>query len=111
MPRQVNRVRDEVLAYLACGLATSNSAVSELGCKPFSFGTKWLKSPVPPVNLLALVLALVIHYHEKDVERKTKDCLRSMSQNRGSPPEKREEEQPSKHKQHPKPNFHQSTWK
>jgi hypothetical protein len=70
-----------------------------------------VKSPGPPVNLLALVLALVIHYHEKDVERKTKDCLRSMSQNRGSPPEKREEEQPSKHKQHPKPNFHQSTWK
>ena len=44
-----------MLAYLACGLATSNSAVSELECKPFSFGTKWLKSPVPPVNLLALL--------------------------------------------------------
>jgi hypothetical protein len=83
-------VRDEVLACLACGLATSNSAVSELGCKQFSFGSTWLKSPVPPVNLLALVLALVIHYHEKVVERKTKDCVRSMSQNRGSPSEKRE---------------------
>jgi hypothetical protein len=29
-----------------------------------------VNSPLPPVNLLALVLALMIHYREGDLDRK-----------------------------------------
>jgi hypothetical protein len=64
-----------------------------------------VNSPLPPVNLPALVLALMIHYYEE--ERKNPERNWSMSE---KTPGYREEEQPPKHKEQPQPNFYQNMW-
>jgi hypothetical protein len=59
--------------------------------------------------LLALVLALVIHYYEEDLERKKPEQHRA-SENTPEYLERKSSLQSTRHKEQPQPNFHQSTW-
>jgi hypothetical protein len=52
-----------------------------------------VNSPLHPVNLLALVLALVIQYYEEELEKKNPEENWGMSE---KTPKYREEEQPPK---------------
>ena len=65
-----------------------------------------MNSPLPPVNLLALVLALMIHYYLH--ERKNPEEKWGMSE---KTPEFRPEEQPPTQKERqPQPNFYHNPW-
>jgi hypothetical protein len=66
-----------------------------------------MNSPLPPVNLLALVLALMTHYYFL-AERKMPEKPEGMSE---KTPEFRPEEQPPTHKERqPQPIFYQNPW-
>jgi hypothetical protein len=59
------------------------------------------------VNLLAFVLALMVHYYLED----RKDPEENWGLSAKTSEEYREEEQPQKHKEQPQPNFYQNTWR